>query len=170
MVFQWRLNDSKSPQVSRTLLSILAVFHHPVVWMVSTRLPSSKSSRPLNNPLVTGPKAPFIIGKLVTLMFHSFFQFSCNVEVLISLFIFILSVLFCSQLGHKNISNFAFSPCSIIPRTHFRSILSLFRGYIQSIQNPTHGSLPSSERTKPFNSSAVSFSLSTEQVFCSLLS
>ena len=31
MVFRWRLSDSKSPQVSRTLLSILAVFNNPVV-------------------------------------------------------------------------------------------------------------------------------------------
>ena len=32
MVFHWRLSDSKSPQVSRTLLSILAVFNNAVVW------------------------------------------------------------------------------------------------------------------------------------------
>ena len=56
--FHWRLSDSKSPQVSRTLLSILAVFSNAVVWMVSTWLPTSKSSRPFNNPLVTLPKAP----------------------------------------------------------------------------------------------------------------
>ena len=43
MVFHWRLSDSKSPQVFRTLLSILAVFNNAVVWMVSTRLPTSKS-------------------------------------------------------------------------------------------------------------------------------
>ena len=56
MVFHWRLSDSKSPQVSRTLLSILAVFNNAVVWMFSTRSPTSKSSRPFNNPLVTVPK------------------------------------------------------------------------------------------------------------------
>ena len=72
MVFHWRLRDSKSPQVSRTLLSILAVFNNAVVWMVSTRWPTSKSSRPFNNPLVTVPKAPITIGIIVTLMFHSF--------------------------------------------------------------------------------------------------
>ena len=33
------LSDSKSPQVSRTLLSILAVLNNLVVWMVSTRPP-----------------------------------------------------------------------------------------------------------------------------------
>ena len=61
MVFLWSLSDSKSPQVSRTLLSILAVFNNAVVWMVSTRPPTSKSSRPLNNPSVTVPKAPITI-------------------------------------------------------------------------------------------------------------
>ena len=65
MVFHWRLSDSKSPQVSRTLLSILAVYNNAVVLMVSTRPPTSKSSRPFNNPLVTVPKAPITIGIIV---------------------------------------------------------------------------------------------------------
>ena len=73
MVFHWRLSDSKS-QVFRTLLSILAVFNSAVVWMVSTRPPTSKSSRTFNNPLVTVPKAPITIGTIVTFMFHSFFN------------------------------------------------------------------------------------------------
>ena len=71
MFFQWRLSDSKSPLVSRTLLSILAVFYNAVVWMVSTRPPTSKSSRPFINPLVTVPKAPITFGIIVTFMFHS---------------------------------------------------------------------------------------------------
>ena len=37
MVFHWNLSDSKSPQVSRTLLSILGDLNNAVVWMVSTR-------------------------------------------------------------------------------------------------------------------------------------
>ena len=53
MVFHWRLSDSTSPQVTRTFLSILAFFDYIVVWMVSTRLPTSKSSSPFSNPLVT---------------------------------------------------------------------------------------------------------------------
>ena len=74
MVFHWSLSDSKSPQVSRTLLSILAVFNNAVVWMVSTLPPISKSSRPFNNPLVIVPKAPITISIIVTFMFHSFFN------------------------------------------------------------------------------------------------
>ena len=81
MVFHWSLSDNKSPQVSRTLLSILAVLNNSVVWMVSTRPPTSKSSSPFNNPLVSVPKAPITIGIIDTFMFHSFFQFPSKVEV-----------------------------------------------------------------------------------------
>ena len=55
MAFHWSLSDSMSPQVSRTLLSILAVLNNVGVWMVSTRPPTSKSSGPFSNPLVTVP-------------------------------------------------------------------------------------------------------------------
>ena len=74
MVFPWSLSDSKSPQVSRTRLSILVVLSNAVVWIVSTRPLTSKSSRPFNNPLVTVPNAPITIGTIVTFMFHSFFN------------------------------------------------------------------------------------------------
>ena len=89
MVFHWSLSDSKSPQVSRTRLSILAVLSNAVVWIVSTRPPTSKSSRPFNNPLVTVPNAPITIGTIVTFMFHIFFKFSIKVKVLILLFTFL---------------------------------------------------------------------------------
>ena len=74
MVFHWRLSDSKSPQISRTLLGILAVFNNAVVWMASTRPPTSKFSGSFHNPLVTGPKALITIGINVTFMFLSFFH------------------------------------------------------------------------------------------------
>ena len=74
MVFHWSLSDSKSPQVSRTRLRILAVLSNAVVWIVSTRPPTSMSSSPFNNPLVSVPKAPITIGTIVTFMFHSFFN------------------------------------------------------------------------------------------------
>ena len=88
MVFHWSLSDSKSTQVCSTLLSILAVVNNTVVWMVSTRPPTSKSSSPFNNPLVTVLSAPITIGIIVTWMFHRFFQFPSKVEVLILLFKF----------------------------------------------------------------------------------
>ena len=74
MVFHWSLSDSKSPQVSRTRLRILAVLSNAVVWIVSTRPPTSKSSRPFNNPLVIVSKAPITIGTIVTFMCHRFFN------------------------------------------------------------------------------------------------
>ena len=74
MVFHWSLSDSKSTQVSRILLSILAVLNNVVARMVSTRLPTSKFSSPFSNPLVSVPKVPITIDIIVTLMFHSFFN------------------------------------------------------------------------------------------------
>ena len=74
MIFHWSLSDSKSPQVSRTLLSNLVVLNSAVVLIVSTRPPSSKFSGLFSNPLVTAPKAPITIGIIVTCMFHSFFD------------------------------------------------------------------------------------------------
>ena len=74
MVFHWSLSDSKSPQVSRTRRRILAVLSNAVVWIVSARLPTSKSSRLFNNPLVIVPKAPITIDKIVTFMFYSLFN------------------------------------------------------------------------------------------------
>ena len=73
-IFYWSLRDSKSPQVSRTLLSILAVLSNALVRMVSPYSPTSKSFSPFNNPLVIVPKAPITIGTIVTFMFHSYFN------------------------------------------------------------------------------------------------
>ena len=75
-----------SPWVSRTLLCILSVLNNAWVLVVSTRPPTSKSPSPFNKPLVTVPKAPIMIGTIVTFMFHSFFQFPSKVGTLILLF------------------------------------------------------------------------------------
>ena len=69
MVSHWRLSDSKFPQVSRTLLSILADRNNAVVWIASTRPLISKTSSFCTNPV---PSAPITIGIIVTFMFHSF--------------------------------------------------------------------------------------------------
>ena len=74
MVFHWSLGDSKSPQVSRTLLSILPVLNNAGVWMVFTRPPTSNSTSPFNNSLVTVLKLPITIGIIVTCIFHVFFN------------------------------------------------------------------------------------------------
>ena len=83
MVFHRSLSDSKSPQVSRTRLRILAVLSNADIWIFSAHPPTSKFSRTFNNPLIIVPKAPITIGTMVTFMFHS------KVEVLILLFTFL---------------------------------------------------------------------------------
>ena len=65
------MSDSKSPQVSRTFLSIL---NNAVVWMVSIRPLLSKSSSIFINPLVTVSSAPITIGIFFTFKFRSFFD------------------------------------------------------------------------------------------------
>ena len=91
MVFHGSLSDNKSPQVSRTLLGILADSNNTVVWVVSTRPLISKSSSHFTNPLVTVPRASITIRITLTFMCHSF-SIPCNVEVLILLFTIIYSL------------------------------------------------------------------------------
>ena len=78
MVSHWSLSDSKSPQVSGILLSILAVFNNTVVWMVSTRPPTSKSNSFLDfshQPLpmvshwsLSDSKSPQVSGILLSIL------------------------------------------------------------------------------------------------------
>ena len=67
------LSYSKSPQVSRTLLRILAVLSNAIVWIVSTRPPTSKSFMPFNNPLVIMHS---FFNSLARLRYLSFFSLS----------------------------------------------------------------------------------------------
>ena len=68
MVFHWSLSESKSPQVSRTLLSILSDLNNIVVWIVSTHPLISKSFIPCTNPLVTLLSTPITIGISITVV------------------------------------------------------------------------------------------------------
>ena len=88
MVSRWSLSDSKSHQVTRTLLSILADLNKAVLWMVSTCSFISKSFSSCINPFVTVPITRITIGITATFMFHSFFQSSSKAQVLILLFTF----------------------------------------------------------------------------------
>ena len=47
MVFHWSLSDSKSPQISSTLLSSVADFNNVVVWIVSALFVISAVSLPV---------------------------------------------------------------------------------------------------------------------------
>ena len=78
MVFHRNLSDCKSPQVSRTLLGILADHNNAVVWMVSTRSLISKSFSRFTNPLVTVPSVPITTGITVTFMLNRFVNFQAR--------------------------------------------------------------------------------------------
>ena len=82
MVFHLILSDSKFPQVSMTLLSILAVLNNAVGVMISTRPSTSKLSSPFSNSLVTVAKATITIDIIITCILHSFLQFPSKVEEL----------------------------------------------------------------------------------------
>ena len=68
--FHW--SNSKSTQVSRTLLSILAYLNNAVVWMVSAHSQISNSSSPLHKPLWTIPCASVTIVITFKFMFFGF--------------------------------------------------------------------------------------------------
>ena len=72
------MNDSKSPQVSRTLLTILADLDNAGVWMVSIWPLISKSSRPFNKLKWVVLHAPifFFWGGYYIHLLLSFFFFS----------------------------------------------------------------------------------------------
>ena len=74
MVFHWSLSDSKSRQVSKTLLCILADLNDALVLMVTIRTPISNSSS-LSEPLETSLWAPITIGVAVSLMCNCFLSF-----------------------------------------------------------------------------------------------
>ena len=69
MVFHWILSDSKSPRVSRTLLSIQADLHNAIVWIVSIRPPISNTCSRLSKPLGAVPRAPITIGFTITFIY-----------------------------------------------------------------------------------------------------
>ena len=73
IVFHWSLGDSMSPQVPRTLLSMLADLYNAVFWMLSTRPLMSKCFSLFTNPLGIVLCAPITICITVTYMFDSFF-------------------------------------------------------------------------------------------------
>ena len=100
MVFHWCLSDSKSLHVSRTLFNILAVVNSAVVWIISSRLPTSKSSSPFKSHLVTVPNAPIMIGIIISFMFR-IFKIPQEGRGTYPSFHF-LSVLFCGQPGQQS--------------------------------------------------------------------
>ena len=97
--FHWGLSDSKSPQVSRTRLRVLAVLSNAVVWIVSNHLLTSKSSRSLNNHLVIVRNPPITISTTVTFMFHCFFNYLARSRYYYYYYYFTSCELFTSTLA-----------------------------------------------------------------------
>ena len=123
MVFHWSLSDSKFPQVSRTLLSILTNFNSVVVWMVSTRPLISKSSSPFNNPLVIVPRALIIIGINVTFIFHIFFNSLARSRYLSSFLLSFNFTLWLAGTAKSTILQFLFVIASLLK---FPGLFSVF--------------------------------------------
>ena len=141
MVFHWSLSDNNSSRVSRTLLSILAVLNNAVVWMVSTRLPTSKSSNPFSNPLVTVPNAPITIGIIVTCMLHSYYYY----------YYYYPLKLFTSALAHGFSLEFE---CQQSPQV-FRTLLSILAVLNNSVVWTVSTQPPTSKSSRPFNNPLV---------------
>ena len=70
MVFHLSLRDSKTPQVSRTLLLILVDLNNTIIWIVSIRLLIPKSPSLFSKSSGDVSSAPVTIGMTVTFMFH----------------------------------------------------------------------------------------------------
>ena len=100
MVSHWSLSDSKSLQVYRTLLSILADLNNAVVW---------QSSSPSISPLVSVLRVPITIGITIIFMFHCFISSLQGPGTYLSFYF--LSILFYGQPRQQNplFSKFSFS-------------------------------------------------------------
>ena len=72
-----------------------------MLLIFSTWPPTSKSSRPFNNPLVTVPNAPITIGIIALFKFHSFFSILKQAQGTYLSF-HIISILFCVQPGEQS--------------------------------------------------------------------
>ena len=136
MVSHTSFSDSKSPQLSRTLLSILVDLNNAVVWMFSTRPHSSKSSSLCTNSLLKLPRATIPIGH-----FHvpQFFQSSSNVQVLIPLLAFFKfsSVVDRDNKVHNSASSLFFFLFFFLLTVTRSGRLAEIRGSVCSPKSPT---------------------------------
>ena len=102
MVFHWSLSDSKSPQISTTLLCILVDHSNAAVWMVLVCPLISNSSRPLTKLLGAVKSALITIVITVPFMFHTFSKENHNLPGSLSFFFLVgllWSLVFWSGLG-----------------------------------------------------------------------
>ena len=124
--------------------------------MVSTRPPTSKSSSPFSNPLLTVPKATITIGIILTFMFHSFFQFPNKVEVLILLFTFFqfIIIIYSFRILHISASWWFLTgvwvTASLLKSPGLVSVFCPFLAMLSFGWSP-----PTSKSSRPFNNPFV---------------
>ena len=94
-----KLWDRKSPEIPRTLLSILADIDNVVVWMFSTYRLISKSSSSFINPLGIAPSAPITIGITVTFILPSLVFISLTRYRYLFFFSLFQKILLCGPTG-----------------------------------------------------------------------
>ena len=87
MIFHWNLNDSKSSQFIRNLLSILADVNNSVVWKFSILSWISNPSGLSSKPFATVLRAPIGISVTVMLSVCFIFQARSKFISLFSLFL-----------------------------------------------------------------------------------
>ena len=111
----------------------MAVFNNTVVWLVSTRPLTLKSSKPFSNPLVTVP-ITITIGIIVTFMFLSSFQSYSKVKVLYYYYYYYYYFTSCKIVFHWNLrdSNLFFK--SPLLFSIFYPILAMFWSFSKSFQ------------------------------------
>ena len=99
MVFHWSLGDSKTPPVSLTFPSNLAVLNNIVVWITPLICQLHRPTVPLIILLLTVLKAPITISIIVTFISHSFFNSLVVVVVII-----IIIIIYPFRVFHISIS------------------------------------------------------------------
>ena len=100
--FRWSLSDSKFPQVSRTLLSILADPNNAVVWKIFNHIMLSNSSIPFYKSLGNVPSASIKTDYHCHSHTPRLYQLSCNILGLATVLTFIYFH-FVNQWGSKSI-------------------------------------------------------------------
>ena len=114
-VLRKSLCDSKSVQVSRTLLSILTNLNNAVVWIIFIRPLIFNSSSPLTKPLEIVLSALITIGITVTFMFHSFYTFLIRFKYLSHCSFSFILILWSSGTAKPIIRQVLFFLFKIIP-------------------------------------------------------
>ena len=126
IVFYWSLSDSKSPKISRFLLSILTYLNNAVVRRVSIYPPFSNLPPPPSFKLLwTVPSATLIIGITVTITCHSFFSYLTRCKYFSLFVLSLISTPWSAWMAKSTIRQVLFF-LSIITRSGVLAKISLF--------------------------------------------